>query len=146
MYLDVGILGARCELFPATLLQGKQGGYKGYMAENFVAQELVSTDIHTMRQLYSWQAYKAELGKAELEFLENTGSGIIPIEVKASANTKAKSLEKYREKYHPEKSVLLSANNISYDTEKNIYYCPIYLAALRPWLRLYSDQSGTDAS
>ena len=65
------------------------------MAKNFVAQELISTDIHTMRQLYSWQAYKAEL-----EFLENTESGIIPIKVKASTNTKAKSLEKY----HPEKT------------------------------------------
>jgi len=131
MYLDVGLLGTRCELLPNDILQQKQGGFKGYMAENFVAQEFAATDIHNMRQLYSWQDYKAEL-----EFLENTELGIIPIEVKAGVNTKAKSLEKYQQKYQPNKSIVLSANNISHDNDKHIEYYPIYLAGLKPWLRL----------
>lgn len=128
-YGDVGLLGARCGLPPDVILQDEYGGYKGYFAENFVAQALQSNDIHDLSQLYSWQDKKAEV-----EFLQTTNQGIIPIEVKSGTNVGARSLEKLCQRYNPSYAVILSANNISYDSDKNIKHYPLYLAELQPWL------------
>ncbi len=131
LYSDVGLLGARCEISPETIMQDNYGGYKGYIAENFVAQALYSNDLHDMNTIFSWQEHRAEI-----EFLQTTDSGIIPIEVKAGTNTRAKSLEKLINKYHPNYSVILSANNISHDNDNKIYKFPLYLASLQPWLMI----------
>ena len=60
---DVGILGALSGLSPRTILEYDYGTYKGYFAENFVAQEFVSGN---QRNLYSWQD-----GRSEIEFLRD---------------------------------------------------------------------------
>ncbi len=44
-------------------------------------------------------------GSAEIDFLVDTGEKIVPIEVKAEANLKAKSLKTYYDKYSPKISV-----------------------------------------
>jgi hypothetical protein len=41
---DVGILGAMCDLAPETILAHDYGSYKGYFAENYVAQTLTYRD------------------------------------------------------------------------------------------------------
>ena len=71
---DVGILGALSGLSPRTILEYDYGTYKGYFAENFVAQEFVSGN---QRNLYSWQD-----GRSEIEFLRDVDGDILPIEVK----------------------------------------------------------------
>ena len=58
---DVGMLGAVSGLSPKTILDYDYGTYKGYFAENFVAQEFVNKG---MRALYSWHE-----NRSELEFL-----------------------------------------------------------------------------
>ncbi len=45
---------------------------------------------------------------AEVDFLIDSGRGVIPVEVKAETNLKAKSLLIYREKFRPELSVRTS--------------------------------------
>lgn len=130
-YHDVGLLGARCDLPTNLILDNNYGGFKGYMAENFVAQALLSDDAHNMMQLFSWQEQKAEV-----EFLQTSELGIIPIEVKAGNNTKAKSLEKLCQKYQPTLAVILSANNIAQDKSRQLYQYPLYLASLKPWLTM----------
>ena len=54
---DVGILGALSNLPPAAIMEYDYGTYKGYFAENFVAQELLAKNT----QLYSWMEGAAEV-------------------------------------------------------------------------------------
>ena len=46
----------------------------------------------------------AKSGTAEVDFVIQDNSKIVPVEVKASVNLKAKSLASYRDQYHPEKA------------------------------------------
>jgi uncharacterized protein len=122
LYLsDVGLLGALSDLSPKTLLDYDYGSYKGYFAENFVAQAFLATGVN---QLYSWQE-----GGSEIEFLREVNGNLIPIEVKSGWVTRAKSLQSFATKYHPLYSIILSASNhISKSNAKNRYY-PLYLAS-----------------
>lgn len=118
LYLfDVGLLGAMNRLSPAVLYNMEFGRYKGYIAENFVAQELVSMGI---KELFCWEGRTSEI-----EFLLDTLQGIIPVEVKSGINTKAKSLKVFEDRYHPGKSIVLSSRNVHIAGKR--YYLPVYL-------------------
>ncbi len=121
---DVGILGALSSLKIPDIWDQDYGNYKGYYAENFVAQEL-QYGTSLLEDLYSWSE-----GEAEVEFLKDLDTGIIPIEVKSGANTQAKSLKSYINKYQPAYSVILSAKNYHIDQVKKVHYYPLYLANL----------------
>lgn len=56
---------------------------------------------------YYWNS----TGKAELDFLVQAGSTIIPFEVKASTNKRAKSLPVYLAKYRPKQAVKIWLGN-----------------------------------
>jgi predicted AAA+ superfamily ATPase len=117
-FFDVGLLGAMSGIAPATFLNYDFGSYQGYVAENFVAQELRAAGDKT---LYCWQGRTAEV-----EFLLEKEGEIIPVEVKSGWVTQSKSLKVYAERYHPLKTYILSANNIN---QRNISrYLPIYMA------------------
>src|SRR5687767_9918799 len=91
LYLfDVGILGALADLAPKSILDYDYGTYKGYFAENFVAQEFISKG---RANLISWQQ-----SRAEIEFLITLQDQIIPVEVKSGKVTRNQSLNKYAEK------------------------------------------------
>jgi predicted AAA+ superfamily ATPase len=124
LYLfDVGVLGALGELAPKTLLDFSFGTYKGYVAENFVLQELRAK---AKKSLFSWMEKESEI---EFILQHPTLGEIIPIEVKSGANTRSRSLQVYASKYSPNIRVILSARNISYDRNRKILYLPIYLAS-----------------
>ncbi len=103
-FFDVGLLGSLSGLEPYSILQYDYGTYKGYVAENFVAQELTSAGAPA---LFCWQGRTAEI-----EFLLETTRGIVPLEVKSGWVTKSKSLKVYEERYNPPLSVILSAENM----------------------------------
>ncbi|MCK4609051.1 MAG: ATP-binding protein, partial [Gammaproteobacteria bacterium] len=88
---DVGLLGALSELTPQTILAYDYGTYKGYFAENFIAQEFQCSGV---ANLYSWQE-----GRYEIEFLRDIQGQVIPIEVKSGWVTKTHSLNIFAEKY-----------------------------------------------
>jgi predicted AAA+ superfamily ATPase len=117
---DVGLLGAMSGLDPKTILDYDYGTYKGYFAENFVAQQLIASGVN---ELVSW-----ENDRSEIEFLIQQEGKLFPIEVKSGNITRAKSLQKYIEKYQPSKSLILSANNLTIDHQNRIYRLPLYLA------------------
>lgn len=52
--------------------------------------------------------YTNNRSSCEVDFILDTGEQIIPVEVKAEVNLKAKSLRTYCEKYHPEISIRTS--------------------------------------
>lgn len=121
---DIGILGAMCNLDPSTLLTHDYGSYKGYFAENFVAQALIYKD---QQDLYCWE------GKtSEIEFVRQFQGALIPYEVKSGWVTQSKSLKVYEEKYHPDYRVILSAKKMTIDTVHQIHHYPLYLASYLP--------------
>jgi len=123
---DVGILGALSEIASKILLTQTPTTFKGYFAENYIAQEFIGSGCSS---LYSWQEKTAEI-----EFLRELDDQIIPIEVKSGVQTKAKSLSVYREKYHPSYEVIFSAKNLSVRDENKKRYLPLYMAYWFPYL------------
>jgi len=118
-FFDVGLLGAMSGIAPATFLNYDFGSYQGYVAENFVAQELRAAGYKT---IYCWQGRTAEV-----EFLLEKEGEILPVEVKSGRVTQSKSLKVYAERYHPQRAYILSAKNVSL---RNInHYLPLYAAA-----------------
>jgi len=117
---DVGILGALSGLPPKTILDYDYGTYKGYFAENFVAQEFLCSSAET---LYAWAEKNSEV-----EFLRTVESSILPVEIKSGWITQAKSLKIYAEKYHPEYTTIMSARNLTINSRKKIHRYPLYLA------------------
>ena len=89
--LDVGLLGCMAGIQPGELLRQEYGTYKGWFAENYVAQELTAARLGP---LYFWQGRQAEV-----EFVAQTDRGIVPVEVKAGKSGTLKSLHVFlREK------------------------------------------------
>ncbi len=123
---DTGLLGAMMGLAPKTLLDQTYGTYKGYFAENFVAQSLVASEVLGITddpKLFTWQE-----GTAEVEFLCEIAGEIIPIEVKSGSHTHAKSLSQFSQKYAPPYRVIYSAKNFYLDQNSKTQWIPLYLA------------------
>ena len=116
---DVGLLNAMLNTPPEAIVGDELGSYKGFIAENFVSQELFALTNH---ELISWK----ERG-SEIEFLIVNGKEIIPVEVKSSKKSRrSKSLYAYIERYHPKQAFKLSAQNIGHVADKNMTTLPLY--------------------
>lgn len=115
---DIGLLGSMLGLPVQSIVEQGYGMTKGYLAENFVAQELLAAGID---DLYSWNERNSEI-----EFLIYMDSGIVPVEVKAGHRTQAKSLKQFLAKYSPQRAIKLSANPSS--TGGQVLNLPLYLA------------------
>lgn len=122
--LDVGLLGALCQLEAVNLLQGDHifMQYKGALTEQFVFQQLLSSNIH---QPYYWSA---DRGTAEVDFLIQGGNSFYPIEVKAEENLRSKSLKVFQQKFMPKKSIRMSMSD--YRDEGWLINLPLYLISL----------------
>lgn len=99
--LDVGLLSCMVRLDPKVLIDGNElfKEFKGALTEQYVLQQLKTMDkIAT----YYWTNNR---GSAEIDFIIDNGSEVIPIEVKAEVNLKAKSLKTYYEKFNPKTSI-----------------------------------------
>jgi predicted AAA+ superfamily ATPase len=117
---DIGILGAMAELTPQTILEYHYGTYKGYFAENFIAQEFIANGV---KHLYSWQN-----NRTEVEFLRVLNDKIIPIEVKSGWITRSQSLNKFAEKYQSPYRAVFSANPPHIDIKNKYHHYPLYMA------------------
>jgi uncharacterized protein len=122
---DTGLLGALGNLPPKTILDYDYGSYKGYVAENFAAQEFQTRDNHP---LYYWRERTAEV-----EFIRESRGDIIPIEIKSCWVTQAKSLKVFAEKYNPPYRIILSGRPFKVDHEHRVRIYPLYLAGKIPF-------------
>lgn len=122
LLFDVGILGHMSGIPPKILLEANYGVYKGFFAENFVAEELLGQGNGS---LFSWQEQKAEI-----EFLTEVEGAVIPIEVKSGLSIKTQSLKIFSEKYHPPYQVFFSGRPL--DIRSNTHHYPLYLAGQFP--------------
>jgi predicted AAA+ superfamily ATPase len=118
--LDVGLLAAMGNLDIQTLINEQTlfEEFKGALTEQYVLQQLKSID---QLPIYYWSAEKAI---AEIDFLIQHQNRIIPIEVKAAENLKAKSLKAYFQKYNPEISIRTSLSD--YRKEDWLINLPLY--------------------
>lgn len=102
--LDVGLLGAMSELDADTILEGNEifTEFKGALTEQYVLQELIAGTE------YKPYYHISETGKYEMDFMIQKGKNIVPIEVKAETNLRARSLQAYHQKYEPDYAVRIS--------------------------------------
>lgn len=118
--LDTGFLGCMTGLRPQILLDGNDlfAEFKGALTEQYVCQQLKTID--DLGVYY----YTNDRGSCEVDFIVDTGDRIIPVEVKAEVNLKAKSLKMYRDKFLPEISVRTSMAD--YKKEDWLVNLPLY--------------------
>ena len=124
LMLDIGILNSQLNIDFGMTIGQTQGSYKGFLAENFVAQQMQNA---FGRQIYSWAK-----GRSEIEFILPYKNHVIPVEVKSGIRTKSKSLAEYKKKYAPSLAIKLSGKNIR--QENGHLNIPIYLAEFLPEL------------
>jgi uncharacterized protein len=117
---DTGLLGALSRLPMANILRQDYGSYKGYYAENFVAQEFHALGWHTA----CWRE-----GQAEVEFLCEHGGRAIPVEVKSGQATQSKSLAAFQAKYQPPVSFILSGKTPRAQVSTTKHHLPLYMAS-----------------
>ena len=101
---DVGLLGCMVRLNQSVLLDRNElfKEFKGALTEQYVLQQLKTVKgVDT----YYWTN---DRGNAEIDFLIDTGNEVVPIEVKAETNLKAKSLKTFCEKYNPKMAIRTS--------------------------------------
>ena len=118
--VDVGLLGCMTGLRQRTLLDGDDlfVEFKGALTEQYVCQQLKT--IEDLGVYY----YTNDRGSCEIDFVVDTGEQIVPIEVKAETNLRAKSLKTYRERFEPELSVRTSMAD--YKKEDWLLNLPLY--------------------
>ena len=118
--LDVGLLGAMARTPPEVAVQGDRvfTEYRGALAENYVAQELVAGG---KPDLYYWRSTG---GKAELDFLCEVGLIVVPVEVKAGLSRRSKSLRSYDQQFAPD--VLVRASLLNLKRDGKICNIPLY--------------------
>ena len=93
--LDVGLLTAMGDIDVRTLLGGNDifVEFKGALTEQYVLQQLIAEVGVTP---YYWSS---EHGTGEIDFLFQLDGTIVPLEVKAEENLRARSLRSFNEKY-----------------------------------------------
>ena len=118
--LDCGLLGALARLDVRSLLQGNAvfEEFKGALTEQYVLQELLCA-IDT-----SPAYWEPDGGSAEVDFVVQLGGSIIPFEVKAGVNLRARSLASYRARFEPPYAVRTSL--AAYEFNEGLYNIPLY--------------------
>lgn len=121
LYLsDVGILLNLLQVKYNDVILDRLLQYKGVIAENYVATQLLVSE-HT---LIYWESGN----QAEIDFILYNDDGIIPVEVKADDNVSSKSLKIYMNRYNPKYAIRISTKN--FGLKNNIKSVPLYAAFL----------------
>ena len=101
---DIGLFSALSGTDPAAMLSGTEAYdmFRGALTEQYVLQELIASGWKNISY------YSNDRSTAEIDFLLDAGSSIVPVEVKAGMNLQAKSLKAFRDKYQPTLSIRTS--------------------------------------
>lgn len=118
--VDVGLLGCMTGLRQGTLLDGNGlfAEFKGALTEQYVCQQLKTLDDIGIYY------YTNDRGSCEVDFIVDNGEQIVPVEVKAEVNLKAKSLKSYCERFSPETAVRTAMTD--YRQEDWLINLPLY--------------------
>ncbi len=116
---DVGLLGAMSNLKAATIVAGNSifTEFKGALTEQYVLQQLVLR--------YEPYYYAKTNSTQEIDFLlQDEEDEIVPLEVKAETNVKAKSLRQFVADNQSKKAYRISMND--YQQEDWVTNVPLY--------------------
>ena len=115
---DVGLLTMKSGISYPTILSTieQDNNFLGALAENYVAQQFKANQI----PLYYWKNDNT----AEVDFVLQTDSGIIPVEVKKGKRNKAISMNLFSKKYNSPYSIRISQKHFGFDN--NIKAVPLY--------------------
>ena len=124
--LDVGLHGAMTGLDAKSLISGNEffKQYKGALTEQFVLQQLVLFDEI---KIHYWTP---DEGIAEVDFVVQLNGSIVPIEVKAEVNLKAKSLAQFIKRYNTPNVIRTSLEK--YFKGEKITNVPLFAIYLLP--------------
>lgn len=119
-FADVGLLGCMVGLQQSVLLDGNDlfKEFKGALTEQYVMQQLAATSK------FNTYYYTNDRGSCEIDFVIDNGELVVPVEVKAEINLKAKSLKTYSEKFSPQISVRTSMAD--FKKEEHLINIPLY--------------------
>lgn len=122
--VDVGLLRRLSLLSPVAFGEGNRlfTEFKGALTENYVLQAIKGQFEATPRY---WSVVNPSY---EVDFLIQRENDIIPIEVKAEANTTSRSLKKFKEKYGDKVKlrVRFSLDNLTLDND--MLNIPLFMA------------------
>ncbi|MDP0368955.1 ATP-binding protein [Glaesserella parasuis] len=123
--LDIGLLSAQSHLDASVLLDGSRifSEFKGALTEQYVLQQLIANQDNPV---FYWATEK---GTAEVDFVVQQKQAVIPIEVKAEENLKAKSLKVYVEQFQPEYAFRFSM--VDYREQDWMVNVPLYSIELK---------------
>ena len=119
LYLaDVGLLTMKSGIAYQTVLSTieQENSFLGALAENYVAQQFMANRI----PLFYWKNDNT----AEVDFVLQTDSGIIPVEVKKGKRNKAISMNQFAGKYDSPYSIRISMKHFGFDN--HIKAVPLY--------------------
>jgi predicted AAA+ superfamily ATPase len=128
--LDVGLLSAKAGLDIAAFTSPNHeifNHFKGALIEQYVLQELKTLDERL--PVYYWTN---ERNTSEVDFVIQKWNEIIPVEVKASVNLKAKSLKAFMDAWNPARALRTSL--APYARHDRLYDIPLYLIGVFPEL------------
>jgi hypothetical protein len=119
-FVDIGLFRHFAEIASEVILDKSAifDEYNGLIAEQFVLQQLHKYDMY----------YLTSEATAEIDFVTQIGTKIVPIEVKSGLNVKSQSLKVYREKYKPELSIRFSL--LPFEKNNGIVNIPLYYSFL----------------
>lgn len=116
--VDIGLLGAMAGLDSSTIVEGNRifTEFKGALTEQYALQELI---LH-----YEPYYFSKLNSRLEIDFVIQKGGEVIPIEVKAEENLKAKSLRQFVTDYSPADAFRISMAD--YRRESWMTNLPLY--------------------
>lgn len=119
LYLsDVGILAMKSGMPAGIILStmNEDNTFMGALTENYVAQSFAANGL----PLFYWRNDNT----AEVDFVLQIGTSVVPVEVKKSLHTRSKSLGIFVEKYKSEYAIRLSQKNFGFANK--IKSVPLY--------------------
>ncbi|MCL2040938.1 MAG: ATP-binding protein [Bacteroidales bacterium] len=119
---DTGLLGAMSKLNAKTLIDGNAvfTEFKGALTEQFVFQQL------KLQEDLSIHYFPFDNSKFEVDFvIQNAEDEVIPVEVKAGENLRARSFKLFCEKFRPKTAVRTSLSD--YRQESWMTNVPLYV-------------------
>lgn len=118
---DCGILRRLARLSPEIILNSHAGytEFKGALTENAILQALIP-------QSDGLPFYWSSDNKAEVDFILQASTEVIPVEVKAEGRVSGRSLSVYAAKYNPSLKIRFTTNNLK--MEQGLINIPHYLS------------------
>ena len=96
--------------------------FLGAIAENYVAQHFAARE----KNLLYWRSESKSGGQAEIDFVLQEGTDIVPVEVKAGERVTSRSLSVFVKRFKPPYSIRISGKNFGF--ENGIKSVPLYAA------------------